>query len=189
MIERMDDGIGQVLDELDALSIDSNTFVIYMYDHGGRHLANSEPLFHGFATLWEGGIRIPAIMRLPGVISANDKSAMPGISMDLTATILDVAGIKGVAASLDGISLISYLRKEQRPSTRQFFWRVDLSSFGKQRAVRDGKWKYIEDGHTQFLFDLNVDISERHNLFYKEADVVSRLRADLDIWLEGFPVD
>ncbi len=189
MVERMDEGIGRVLDKLDGDGLDSNTLVIYLYDHGGRHLVNSEPLFHGFATLWEGGIRIPTIMRLPGVIPADEKSAMAGIAMDLTATILDVAGVKDVAASLDGISLIPYLREEQPPITRQFFWRADSSSFGKQRAIRDGKWKYIEHGYTQFLFDLNTDVGERHNLFYQEPDVVNRLRTDLASWLEAFPVD
>ena len=189
MVERMDEGIGRVLDKLDGHGLDANTLVIYLYDHGGRHLVNSEPLFHGFATLWEGGIRIPTIMRLPGVIPASEKSAMPGIAMDLTATIIDVAGIKDVASSLDGISLIPFLRKAQPPITRQFFWRADSSSFGKQRAIRDGKWKYIEHGNTQFLFDLNADISERYNLFYKEPDVVSQLRMDLASWLESFPVD
>jgi len=189
MVERMDEGIGQVLDKLDAMGIDENTFVVYMYDHGGRHLVNSEPLFHGFATLWEGGIRIPTIMRLPSVIPAGERSAVPGIAMDLTATIIDVAGIEDVASSLDGISLIPFLREEQPSITRQFFWRADTSSFGTQRAIREGKWKYIEHGYTQFLFDLNADISERHNLYYKKPDVVSRLRTDLASWLEKFPLE
>ena len=68
MVERMDEGIGQVLDKLDTLGIDENTLVIYLYDHGGRNLVNSEPLFHGFATLWEGGIRIPMVVRWPAMI-------------------------------------------------------------------------------------------------------------------------
>jgi arylsulfatase A-like enzyme len=189
MVERMDDGIGQVLDKLDTLNLKSNTLVIYLYDHGGRHLVNSEPLFHGFSNLWEGGIRIPVIMRLPDVIPANERSTMPGIAMDLTATMLDVAGISDADESLDGITLTPYLRKERPTISRQFFWRADLYDFGKQRAIRDGKWKYIEHGNTQFLFDLNVDVSERHNLFYKEPNVVNRLRADLDHWLGDLPVD
>lgn len=189
MVERMDEGIGKVLNKLDALDIDDDTLVIYLYDHGGRNLVNSEPLFHGFATLWEGGIRIPTIMRLPGVIPANEKSHMPGIAMDLTATILDVVGIDDEASkSLDGISLIPYLRKERPAIPRQFFWRSDSSSFGKQRAIRDGKWKYLEHGYTQFLFDLDADISERHNLIYKEPAVASRMRTALSSWLDSHPV-
>lgn len=187
MVERMDQGIGKVLDTLDTLDLYEKTLVIYLYDHGGRHLVNSAPLFHGFANLWEGGIRIPAIMRLPDVIPANESSEMPGIAMDLTATILDVAGLSDATAELDGINLIPYLRKEQPLPGRQFYWRADMYDFGKQKAVRDGKWKYIEHGDTQFLFDLNADVGERHNLFYEHTDVVNRLRADLEAWQKGLP--
>ena len=185
MVERMDEGIGKVLDTLDALNLEDNTLVIYLYDHGGRHLVNSAPLFHGFANVWEDGIRIPAILRLPNVIPANQRSAMPGIAMDLTATILDVAGLSDAAAELDGVNLIPYLRQEQLPLTRQFYWRADLYDFGKQLAIRDGQWKYVEHGNTQFLFNLNADVSELNNLFYEHTEVVNRLRADLDAWQES----
>ena len=189
MVERMDDGIGKVLDTLDTLNLDDNTLVIYLYDHGGRHLVNSAPLFHGFANLWEGGIRIPAILRLPDVIPANERSAMPGIAMDLTATILDIAGLPDAAAKLDGINLLPYLQTEQPPLTRQLYWRADFYDFGKQQAIREGQWKYVEDGNTQFLFDLNADVGERNNLFYERTDVVHRLRADLDAWQENLSMD
>ncbi len=186
MVERMDDGIDRVLDTLDSLDLTSNTFVIYLYDHGGRHLVNAEPLFHGFANLWEGGIRIPAILRLPDVIPANTRSSMPGIAMDLTATILEVAGVN-VSSTLDGVNLIPYLRKEQTQPARQFFWRADFYDFGKQRAIREADWKYVEDGDTQFLFDLGADIGERHNLFYKHPEVANRLRKDLGDWMDRLP--
>ncbi len=106
MVERMDEGIGKVLDTLDSNNLSENTLVIYLYDHGGRHLVNSSPLFHGFATLREGGIRIPLIMRFPGSIPANVSHAVPGIAMDITASILDVAGLDDLIASTDGISLM-----------------------------------------------------------------------------------
>lgn len=189
MVERMDDGIGRVLDTLDTHELESNTLVIYMYDHGGRHLVNSEPLFHGFANLWEGGIRIPTIMRLPDVIPANGRSNIPGIAMDLTATILSAAGIEGPVASLDGVNLIPALRDEEPPPNRQFYWRADFYDFGKQKAIRDGRWKFVEDGNTQFLFDMNVDSGERRNLFYQQPDVVNRLRKDLGSWIARLPIE
>jgi arylsulfatase A-like enzyme len=182
MVERMDEGIGKVLDTLATLDLEENTLVIYLYDHGGRHLVNSAPLFHGFSNVWEGGIRIHTILRLPETIPANETSDMPGIAMDLTATILEVAGIKDPVASLDGVNLIPFLRKEEAPLSRQLFWRAELYDFGKQRAIRDGQWKYVEHGNTQFLFDLDADVSERNNLFYERTDVVNRLRGDLDAW-------
>lgn len=186
MVERMDHGVGRVLDTLDTLDLESNTLVIYLYDHGGRHLVNSEPLFHGFANLWEGGIRIPAILRLPDVIPTNQRSDMPGIAMDLTATVLGAAGIDVAATSLDGVDLIPFLRKEQPPPDRQFFWRADFYDFGKQNAIREGNWKYLEHGNTQFLFDLGADISERENLFYQHPAIVNRLREDLETWMASF---
>jgi arylsulfatase A-like enzyme len=187
MVERMDDGIGRVLDALDSHDLQTSTMVIYMYDHGGRHLVNAAPLFHGFGNLWEGGIRIPAVMRLPEVIPANQRSNIAGISMDLTATILSVAGIDDVEASLDGVNLVPYLREETPPPNRQFFWRADFYDFGQQKAIREGRWKYVEDGNTQFLFDMNVDIGERQNLFYRQPDIVNRLRQDLGTWIDSLP--
>lgn len=186
MVERMDQGIGRVLDTLDSMDLDDHTLVIFMYDHGGRHVVDSGPLFHGFGTLWEGGIRIPAILRLPTVIPANQRVAMPGIAMDLTATIVEVAGLKAREMSLDGISLIPFLDGTRAPPSRPFYWRVNSVSFGQQRAIREGQWKYLEHGHTQFLFDLSSDVSERNNVYYQKPDVAKRLREKLTVWLQTF---
>ena len=186
MVERMDWGIGEVLGALDDNHLSDNTLVVYTYDHGGRHLVNSAPLFHGFATLWEGGIRTPLIMRLPEVLPAHVNSSLPGIAMDITATILDAVGLADEAESLDGISLIPLLRDDQIPASRQLFWQANLNNFGRQRAIRDGRWKFIEHGGTQFLFDLDSGPDERNNLFYEHPDVVNRLRAALIGWQEGF---
>ena len=104
-------------------------------------------------------------------------------------TILAVAGLSDAAAKLDGISLIPHLRQEKPSLSRQLYWRADLYDFGKQLAIRDGQWKYVEHGNTQFLFDLNADVSERNNLFYEHTDVVNRLRADLDAWQESLSIN
>jgi len=182
MVERMDEGVGRVLDALDEAGQADNTIVIYTHDHGGRHLVNHGPLFHGFANLFEGGIRIPAIVRFPDRLYAGRTESMPGIAMDLTATILGVAGLGEIAESLDGIDLSPVLREGAERKRRQFFWQADLYDFGKQRAIRDGHLKYIEHGNTQFLFDLREDIGERRNLFLEEPALAARLRARLMEW-------
>jgi arylsulfatase A-like enzyme len=187
MVERMDEGVGEVLNALDENDLADNTLVVYLYDHGGRHLVNSAPLFHGFATLWEGGIRIPLIMRLPGRLPVNKTVVNPGITMDLTATILDLAGLEEKAASLDGSSLLPVI--DGRPDNSQvpLYWRADLYDFGKQRAIRDKRFKYVEHGNTQFLFDIDADSSERNNLFALYPDVVNRLRGLLNAWEDELP--
>jgi arylsulfatase A-like enzyme len=185
MIERMDEGVGRVLGTLDALGIGENTLVIYLYDHGGRHLVDSTPLFHGFANLFEGGIRVPAIIRFPGKVPAGKLFKEPAIAMDLTATILHAAGLGGEAADLDGVDLMPALRGEGSLPDRQLYWQADHYEFGRQRAVRDGRYKYLEHGNTQFLFDLEADIGERHNLFSAHQPLLNQLRSDLTRWQEA----
>ena len=182
MVERMDYGIGEVLGTLETLELAENTLVIYLYDHGGRHLVDSTPFFHGFANLWEGGIRVPLLLRMPGILPAGITSTMNGIAMDVTATILSAAGLADDAATLDGINLVPYLDGTRPAIARDLFWRADLYDFGKQRAMLEGKWKYVEHGNTQFLFDLSTDMSERHSQFSKQPAIVNRLRAKLDEW-------
>lgn len=185
MVERMDEGIGRVLDALDEQGLSDDTLVVYLYDHGGRHLVNSSPLFHGFANLWEGGIRIPLLVRFPGRAPAGTVNTMPGIAMDVTATILSAAGLGGAIESLDGIDLLPYLDGSGTPPKRQFYWRADLYGFGAQRALREGRWKYMQHDSTQFLFDVVEDPGERENLFARHPDIVNRLRSDLSRWEAG----
>lgn len=182
MVERMDEGIARVLEALDNSGISDDTLVIYTYDHGGRHLVDSTPLFHGFANLWEGGIRVPLILRYPGRIAADTTSTEPAIAMDLTATMLGAAGLDEASANLDGVDLLPRLRNARSSPARPFFWRADLYGFGSQRAAREGRWKYMQHDSTQFLFDVADDPGERRNLFAERPDVVRRLRADLAAW-------
>ena len=181
MVEAMDRGIGQVLDALEARGIDENTLVLFTYDHGGRHLVRSDPLFHGFGTLWEGGIRVPLILRWPARVAGGRTAGRSAIAMDLTATILEAAGRGDAAGTLDGTSLVEAGASTDDDSDRALFWRI-RSFTGAQRAVRRGRWKYLIDGDTQMLFDLDADIGERRDLFRQEPAVARELRAALAAW-------
>jgi len=88
MLERADRGVGEILQALDRLGLTRNTLVVFTNDNGGEWLARNEPLFHRKQTLWEGGIRVPALLRWPGHIPAGRVSDQVGITMDLTASIL-----------------------------------------------------------------------------------------------------
>lgn len=120
MIERMDEGIGKVLNKLSEHSLEENTLVIFTYDHGGRHLVDSGPLFHGFGTLWEGGIRVPLIIRWPKVIEKRAVIQSPTIAMDLTATMLDAAQANNAIDSLDGTSLFYIMKNVGKFESRSF---------------------------------------------------------------------
>ena len=104
MLERADQGVGQILRALDRLGLRQNTIVIFTNDNGGEWLSRNAPLFHHKGTVWEGGIRVPAIVRWPGHIPAGRVSAQVGITMDLTASILAATGAPVPAdARLEGI--------------------------------------------------------------------------------------
>ena len=97
-------GVGQILQKLDALGLTRNTLVIFTNDNGGEWLSRNAPLFHRKDTLWEGGIRVPAIFRWPGRLPAGKTSAQAGITMDLTASILAATNTSVPAeARLEGI--------------------------------------------------------------------------------------
>lgn len=177
MIERMDQGIGKVLNKLSEHELEENTLVIFTYDHGGRHLVDSGPLFHGFGTLWEGGIRVPLIIRWPNRVKKEGVVETPTIAMDLTATILDATHTDSLIGSLDGTSLFDIMKNPDKFDDRNLYWR-----HGNMKAIRNNNWKYVVDGHSQLLFNLHADIGERNNVFYKNLNKVNDLRRKLADW-------
>ena len=93
------------------------------------------------------------------------------------------------AAALDGLSMLEQLAGNSPVSDRSLFWRSDLYDFGAHRAVRQNRFKYVEHGNTQFLFDLDADSGERNNLFARYPDVVNRMRESLDAWEANLPAN
>ena len=188
VIEAMDAGIGRLLGTLDELGLADDTLVAYTHDHGGRHLARATPLFHGFSTLWEGGIRVPLILRWPGNTKAGTSRDEPVIAMDLTATTLDAAGIGTDAGPLDGLSLLPMLSEGAALPDRTLFWRTDYET-RVMRAARRGRWKYIVDsrafGGTRLLFDVAADPGERQDQLPANWDQGLALQKQLDAWETG----
>lgn len=183
MLERVDKGVGMILEELDKAGIAENTLIVFSSDNGGERWASNEPLFHHKNTVWEGGIRVPCVMRWPGKLPKGKVTSQVGITMDLHATFIAAAGVEPPKEKpLDGIDLIPLLTGEKPAQERTFFWRIDHSN-RKQKAIRHGKWKYVNDGNTMdLLFDLEADISERHNLNYQYPEITQDLKARLKAW-------
>lgn len=184
MVEAMDSGIGKVLAKLDELGLTDDTLVIFTYDHGGQDLVRSDPLFHGFGTLWEGGIRVPLLVSWPGTIDEGHELDRPSIAMDLTATMLDAAGRDADSLGLDGRSLLPLLADGIDVPTEPLFWRFRTQR-APMRAVRRGNWKFLTDADAQFLFDLDTDIGERSNQFYRRPDIARELRAAFREWAQS----
>lgn len=184
MLERVDQGVGMIQKKLEEHGLTDNTLFVLSSDNGGERWASNLPLFHHKATLWEGGIRVPCLMRWPAKLPAGVVTSQPAITMDLTATFVDVAGASPPEDyRLDGMNLIPLIGSpDSREIVRTFYWRIDRSN-RKMRAIRHGKWKYIDDGGTMdLLFDLEADISEHNNLCYRRHDIVDQLKQLLVAW-------
>ena len=182
MVERVDQGVGSILKALDRHGLARDTLVVFTNDHGGQWYSRREPLFHGFGTAWEGAIRVPYLLRWPGHLPAGTVSRQPIITMDLAASILAATSAPAAQGqSLDGMNVLPLLSGKQPPIERTFFWRIDHQG-RRQRAMRKGKWKYISDGGSEMLFDLEKDMSERHDLNYQRRDLVLEFRKLVAQW-------
>ena len=187
VMERVDRGVGEILQALRRRGLDKNTIVIFTNDNGGVGLSHSAPLFHRKFSAWEGGIRVPALIRWPGRIPAGSVSTQVGITMDLAASIIAATATPVPSeARLEGINLFPVLQKKAPQTERTLFWRTGGPSpvNMNQKAVRSGDWKLLVDGAVTriFLFDVKADPGERQDLFARRPEVVERLQQLLTEW-------
>jgi arylsulfatase A-like enzyme len=181
MLERADQGVGQILGVLDRLGLRQNTIVIFTNDNGGEWLSRNTPFFHHKGTVWEGGIRVPAIFRWPGRIPRGGVSGQVGITMDLTASILAATGTPVPAeARLEGINLFPVLEGRVPAIDRTLFWRVIGAQ--PQQAVRVGDWKLLYDGGRPMLFNVRTDLGERDDLMREQTEIARRLAPLIAAW-------
>ena len=178
MMKSLDDGIGQVLRSLAKAKVDRDTLVIFTSDNAGGRFSYNWPFSGEEGTLREGAIRVPAIVRWSGVIAAGRSTEQVAVTMDWTATILAAAKTKtNDNYPLDGEDLMPVIKGQRSPYERSIFWRCR-----KQDAVRIGKWKYLNDGEMEYLFDLSVDEREQADFKEKNPNMFERLRGEFAKW-------
>jgi arylsulfatase A-like enzyme len=182
MLQRADQGVGQILAALDHSGVTNNTLVVFTNDNGGEWLSRNAPLFHRKGTLWEGGIRVPLILRWPGTLPRGKVSRQVAITMDITASILAATGARPPAGYRpDGIDLLPILRGKAPIRERRLFWRWSRPD-RQQRAVRSGQWKLLIDASQLLLFDLSIDSGERTDIAARHPDLVAKLKRLLADW-------
>jgi len=188
MIEHMDKCIGRLLKVVDDRQLTENTLVLFLGDNGGTRSARNVPLSGIKGSTFEGGIRVPAIARWPGVIPLGVVSDQVCVTMDFTASIVRVAGARVPdGREFDGVDVLKLLEDGRPPQKRTLFWRGRRGD-RSWRAVRDGDLKYIrrsdQGRSTEYLFDLRNDISETTNLMADQPRQAGRLRNLLADWEE-----
>ncbi|MBW0008215.1 MAG: sulfatase-like hydrolase/transferase [Sphingomonas sp.] len=180
MVRGLDRGVGKVLAALKAQGLDRSTLVIFTNDNGGTKATGMPDInkpYRGWkGTFFEGGIRVPFLVRWPARVAPGQKLATPVNFVDVLPT-LAAAGRAEVPTDrkIDGIDLLRLMTGQPAPE-RALFWRS-----GTYEAIRDGDWKLQVSRNPSriWLFDLASDPTERHDLSTSRPDVVQRLRAEL----------
>ena len=184
MLAQLDDGVGRVLAALREARLEENTLVVFLADNGGatRELTSSNaPLRGEKGQFFEGGLRVPFVVRWPARLPAGKVVDTPVISLDLTATALAAGNARVTADLLDGRDLLPLVTRGETPE-RTFYWRA-----GPRRALRDGDWKIVRHGAGAQagpwqLFNLAADVSERTDLAAQQPERVAELVARWEKW-------
>ena len=185
MIHHMDEGIGWIMAALREHGLAENTLVGFTSDNGGERFSDNWPLVGGKMDLTEGGIRVPWIAHWPAMIPPGSTSAQHCMTMDWSATMLDLGGGQPhTDYPLDGVSLAPLLRNPAHRFERPLYWRMNHRG---QRALRDGDWKYLMvDGH-EYLFNIPADERERANQAQREPERLARMRQQWLDWNSTMP--
>ncbi len=146
----------------------------------GLEVASNKPLRDGGVTLWEGGIRVPAIVRYPGQIKADTINQSQLISLDILPTLISLAGgTLPKDRKLDGQNMLPVLKAPETAEARTFFFQ-----YQKYTAVRQGKYKLLRTKPDQpfMLFDLEQDLGETTNLAAQYSEVAAQLKQAYETW-------
>ncbi|MEZ5355461.1 MAG: sulfatase-like hydrolase/transferase [Bryobacteraceae bacterium] len=180
MVEHMDRRVGDILTALDRAGAASDTLVIFKSDNGGYNRSRNVPFRGAKSSCWEGGIRVPCLMRWPGVLPADATTTQVAITMDVSATILAAAQVRPTRP-LDGMDLLPILTGKKKPVPRTLYWSYKRAKT-RRWAVRDGDTKYVIDDGAEHVFDLAADVEEKVNLAERDPAATARLRGKLAAW-------
>ncbi len=200
MVSAMDENVGKLLSALKKLNLEENTLVIFTSDNGGvRSLSSQTPLRTGKGSYYEGGIRVPLVIKWPGKIKPGTTSTTRVTNLDFYPTLQEIVKPKNEASKLDGVD-ITPLFNDHKITNRELVWHFPIYLQGSKKAsidLRDplfrtrpgsiiisDNWKlheYFEDGGIE-LYNLSNDVGERNNLREKHPEKVKELYNKLQLW-------
>ncbi|HEY4260251.1 MAG TPA: sulfatase [Schlesneria sp.] len=204
VIREIDWSVGQILQTLTKLSLDENTLVIFTSDNGpwlsyGSHGGSARPFREGKGTAWEGGVRVPCVMRWPGKIQANTECSELAATIDVLPTIAKLVGAELPARKIDGLDISSLLLTDSAKTPHEVYWYYWGEGL---HAIRSGKWKLhfphnyvhvdlpgenglpgkLSQSKTELaLYDLDNDIGELDNVSAQNPEVVAKLTAFAEV--------
>ncbi|HEY9172567.1 MAG TPA: sulfatase [Verrucomicrobiae bacterium] len=191
LVESVDDSVGRLLRRLDELRLAENTVIFFTSDNGGlvlNDVTSNRPLRAGKGSAYEGGVRVPLIVKWPRMTQPGSVCGTPVITPDFFPTLLEVAGLSSSPQSvLDGESLVPLLRQSGKLKRDAIYWHYPHYHPGgatPHSAIRDGDWKLIEffEDNRVELYNLKDDIGEQADLAAKWPQQAKQLRERLQAW-------
>lgn len=194
LLEELDQCVGLIVGTVDRLGLGPNTLVVFVSDNGGLNreqggtlTTSNAPLRGEKGTLYEGGIRVPCIVRWPGVVAAAKTTDAIGSTIDFYPTFLELAQVAAPKEQvLDGVSLMPVLRNPaSKPVRDTLYWHLPHYHHSTPAsAMRQGDWKLIEffEEGTLELYQLRDDLGESRNLAEKFPDRAKAMRVALKAW-------
>ena len=187
MITRLDADVGKIMEQLKKLKMDDDTIVFFSSDNGPHKEGGVDPKFFQSSgvfrgtkrDLYEGGIRVPLIVRWPGKIKAGQTSDFAGAFWDFMPTAAEIANTR-CSTNIDGISFLPALLGQPQTNRHEFlYW--EFHERGSQQAVRMGDWKAVrlKKGAPLELYDLKRDSGEKENVAQKNAPIIAKIEAYL----------
>lgn len=174
----MDRVIGDLLQALDEAGQADNTLVLFLSDNGGSGNGGNAPLRGSKSTMWEGGLRVPFILRWPGHVPAGKVTDEFLTSLEIVPTLLAATGAPAPGGvKLDGFDMLPVLRGEKPSPRREMFWQRR-----SDKAARVGNWKWLDSGKGKGLYDLETDIGEMHDLSAEEPEILKKMQDAFATW-------
>ena len=199
MVQSVDESVGKILNQLETLGLSDNTIIVFTSDNGGlttlpakrKSPTSVVPLRAGKGWLYEGGIRVPSIIKWPNVVQKNSICEEPITSPDYYPTILEMVGqTKITNQHSDGKSLLPLLKQSNNFSRNAIYWHYPHYHGSNNRpsaAIRSGDFKLIQwfENDAVELYNLKTDIGEQHNLAGEIPEKASELKNRLEEWQQG----
>jgi len=187
MIEHLDNGVGEIMDMLKELGIDEHTIVMFTSDNGPHREGGHDPVFWDSngklkgikRDLYEGGVRVPFIVRWPEKIKAGETSDHISAFWDMLPTMCEIAGVDCSDQKIDGLSLVPALTGKEQKQHDYLYW--EFPARGGRQAIRRGDYKAVRygvyknpDAPTE-LYNLKTDVGEEHNIADQHPDIVQEM--------------
>jgi arylsulfatase A-like enzyme len=179
LITQMDTSIGEIMGQIQQLGLDDNTIYVFASDNGGSGGSNNKPLRGGKSTMFEGGLRVPFIVRWKGRVKAGAVTDAFATTLELFPTFLAAAGSAPPPVKLDGHNLLPLLEGRGALDRKEMFWH---RAFTNSSAAKIGHWKWVDHDGESGLYDLAADIGETKDLSAQRPEVLAMMKKRYAEW-------